>query len=217
MRAFTLLKTRWNSFVRLNHTLFLKKQSIRRTLFLFVPGFAGCFLFANSVSFQQFKTFCVQLHLSTTAMAESLNKKTKTLNFIADAVEMTAPAVVHIDVPSNHRRFQGVMSSSGSGFIVSEDGMLLTNAHVVRHSNKVSVKLANGETFNGYVVDCDEGADLAAIKLDCKSNVCCPYSVMISLDLALSNEIFVMYFSFLCILKHFRLNFHLLNLDPQQM
>ena len=45
-------------------------------------------------------------------------------NFIADTVERTSGAVVNIDVGG------GLMKSNGSGFIVSEDGLIVTNAHV---------------------------------------------------------------------------------------
>lgn len=172
MRVLTFLRTRWNRFIRVNqYTLFLTHKSTKRFLTL-LSRFFGGFVLTNSISFEQFKTFPPNLHLTTAAMAESSNKKTKTMNFIADAVETAAPAVVHIDVLSNHSYYSGQVSSHGSGFIVSEDGMLLTNAHVVRNSSKVQVKLASGETYDGYVVDFDEETDLAAVKLDCKSNVC---------------------------------------------
>lgn len=68
--------------------------------------------------------------------------RSATFNFIADAVEKAAPAVVYIEITGRRAGF-GFMghtgpTSSGSGFIVTEDGMVLTNAHVVENAAKVT-------------------------------------------------------------------------------
>ena len=92
-----------------------------------------------------------------------------TFNFIADAVEIAAPAVVNIEVTGRHAGFfRGHVgpTSAGSGFIVTEDGMVLTNAHVVENAVNVSVKLKDGREFSGTVIDIDLENDLAAVKLD---------------------------------------------------
>lgn len=65
----------------------------------------------------------------------------------------------------------GRTMASGSGFIVTEDGMILTNAHVIADAVKVEVKMSNGKTFEGIVVDTDPVTDLAAIQLINTSNV----------------------------------------------
>lgn len=94
----------------------------------------------------------------------------KTFNFIADAVEAVAPAVVYIEVTSRQSGFFGPVgaTSSGSGFIVTEEGVVLTNAHVVQNAVEVSVRLPDGREFSGVVVDIDPVKDLAAIKLKTK-------------------------------------------------
>ncbi|XP_059803750.1 serine protease HTRA1B [Hypanus sabinus] len=88
-------------------------------------------------------------------------------NFIADVVDKIAPAVVHIElfrraVYSNRE----LSVASGSGFIVSEDGLIVTNAHVVTNKHRVKVELRNGATYNAKIKDIDEKADLALIKID---------------------------------------------------
>lgn len=94
----------------------------------------------------------------------------KRFNFIADAVETVSPAVVYIEVTDS--RIAGFFghpagpSSSGSGFFVSEEGMVLTNAHVVANAMDVTVKMTDGRQFKGVVVDIDPVKDLAAIKLN---------------------------------------------------
>ncbi|KAJ7392390.1 Serine protease htra2, mitochondrial [Desmophyllum pertusum] len=85
--------------------------------------------------------------------------RSATFNFIADAVEIAAPAVVYIEVTGLHAGRFGFMdhvgpTSSGSGFIVTED-----------------VKLKDGREFSGTVVDIDLENDLAVVKLDTRKNL----------------------------------------------
>ncbi|MBD2460114.1 trypsin-like peptidase domain-containing protein [Oscillatoria sp. FACHB-1407] len=110
-------------------------------------------------------------------------------NFIADAVEKVGPAVVRIDsertvtgqVPDPlqnpfFRRFFGdeapippqerVEQGTGSGFILTADGHVVTNAHVVEGADTVIVTLKDGREFEGQVVGTDPVTDVAAIKIE---------------------------------------------------
>lgn len=58
--------------------------------------------------------------------------------------------------------------SNGSGFIISTDGLIVTNAHVVANKRGVRVKLNNGEMYNATVQDVDQVADIATIKISVK-------------------------------------------------
>lgn len=55
--------------------------------------------------------------------------------------------------------------SNGSGFLVSPDGLIVTNAHVVANRRRVRVKLASGEMYDAVVQDVDQVADIATIKI----------------------------------------------------
>uniref|UniRef100_A0AAZ3QT27 Serine protease HTRA1 n=1 Tax=Oncorhynchus tshawytscha TaxID=74940 RepID=A0AAZ3QT27_ONCTS len=59
-----------------------------------------------------------------------------------------------------------VAVASGSGFVVSEDGLIVTNAHVVANKHRVKVELKSGATFDAKIKDVDEKADIALIKID---------------------------------------------------
>ncbi|XP_032542128.1 serine protease HTRA2, mitochondrial [Chiroxiphia lanceolata] len=87
-------------------------------------------------------------------------------NFIADVVEKTAPALVYVEIVGRHP-FLGrdVPISNGSGFLVSPDGLIVTNAHVVANRRRVRVKLASGEQYDAVVQDVDQVADIATIKI----------------------------------------------------
>ncbi|XP_065490261.1 serine protease HTRA2, mitochondrial isoform X2 [Caloenas nicobarica] len=90
-------------------------------------------------------------------------------NFIADVVEKTAPALVYVEIVGRHP-FSGrdVPISNGSGFLVSPDGLIVTNAHVVANRRRVRVKLASGEQYDAVVQDVDQVADIATIKIKAK-------------------------------------------------
>jgi len=56
----------------------------------------------------------------------------------------------------------------GSGFIVSSDGLILTNAHVVREAKQVTVKLNDRREFSAKVLGSDAATDIAVLKVDAK-------------------------------------------------
>ncbi len=101
---------------------------------------------------------------------------------ITRAVEMASPAVVSINVTGVRRSDimqdpffnffwnQDVMqeyTSLGSGFIISEDGHVITNEHVVgRNAVRIQVALSTGETYDATLIGRDEYADLALLKID---------------------------------------------------
>lgn len=58
--------------------------------------------------------------------------------------------------------------SNGSGFIISNDGLIVTNAHVVANKRGVRVKLNNGDVYNATVQEVDQVADIATIKINVK-------------------------------------------------
>src|SRR5881394_99404 len=69
----------------------------------------------------------------------------------------------------NLRRRPQVEQGSGSGFIVSPDGFILTNNHVVAGADKVTVRLYDKREFTAKVVGTDPNTDVAVIKIDARN------------------------------------------------
>ena len=111
-----------------------------------------------------------------------------------DLVEQVAPAVVFIEVtnaaqparalPDNipealRKRFEQQMPEAsprgglGSGFIITEEGQIVTNHHVVAGASTVKVKLADGRSFDAEVVGSDPATDIALLSI--KADVDLPF------------------------------------------
>ncbi|XP_026572989.1 serine protease HTRA2, mitochondrial [Pseudonaja textilis] len=107
--------------------------------------------------------------LSAAVPASPPGSPRSTYNFIADVVEQTAPALVYIEILGRHP-FSGreVPISNGSGFVVSADGLVVTNAHVVANRRRVRVRLASGELYDAVVRQVDQVADIATLKISPK-------------------------------------------------
>ena len=67
--------------------------------------------------------------------------------------------------PQSAQPFRG----QGSGFIISADGLILTNAHVVRDAKTVTVKLSDRREFSAKVLGSDPATDVAVLKVDAKN------------------------------------------------
>ena len=78
---------------------------------------------------------------------------------LAPLVEAVSPAVVCIRT----QNADGGMRD-GAGFIVSEDGLILSNDHVVKDAEQINMTLADGTVLKGYVVGRDGKTDVALLK-----------------------------------------------------
>ncbi|XP_069601084.1 serine protease HTRA2, mitochondrial isoform X1 [Ranitomeya imitator] len=90
----------------------------------------------------------------------------KVFNFIADVAEKCSPGVVNIETLGRHP-FTGreAVISSGSGFLVSADGLIVTNAHVVANKRRVRVRLHDGDTYEATVCALDPIQDIATVRI----------------------------------------------------
>ena len=82
---------------------------------------------------------------------------------VISAVDLVGPAVVKLDVATARRGRRGM--GSGSGLIFTPDGLILTNAHVVEHAERIDVHLADGRHFEGRAVGEDPDTDIAVVRI----------------------------------------------------
>ena len=88
-------------------------------------------------------------------------------NQVVEAVEKLSESVVSIDSMRLARNFYGVvpLEGTGSGVIVSENGYIITNNHVIDDATRVQVNLKDGRSFIGEVVGGDSATDIALLKV----------------------------------------------------
>ncbi len=88
----------------------------------------------------------------------------------AQIAEKVSPSVVGIVSKVKGFAFfynqETVSENTGSGIIISSDGYIMTNNHVISSASSVQVKLNSGETYDATLVGTDSDTDLAVIKID---------------------------------------------------
>ena len=73
---------------------------------------------------------------------------------------------IRTSITTNYWGYQTQAAAAGSGFILSADGYILTNYHVVEDSNSITVSLYDGTEYDATLVGCDESNDIAILKID---------------------------------------------------
>jgi serine protease Do len=85
-----------------------------------------------------------------------------------NATRQTVPPGMEpfFDEPRNPPGRPGLETSSGSGFVVSSDGYILTNHHVIEGATHVDVRLLDGRVFDAVVVGSDKDTDVGVLKIE---------------------------------------------------
>ena len=95
-------------------------------------------------------------------LLEAENEDRQLLDAYSQAVigvtAQLSSSVVKIDA---HRR----VPSSGSGFVFTPDGFILTNSHVVHHARRLRVSLSDGSQHDGQLIGDDPDTDLAVLRI----------------------------------------------------
>lgn len=152
-------------------------DNLRNKIFLHLAIFASLAFGAIGVSAQT----------SPTATAKAVTPEMLSASF-AEVAKRVESAVVNIDTKGKvpdavskdekpegnledlldflRRQQRRPSSAVGSGFIVDKSGYILTNAHVIEDSTKITVRLQSGEEFLAKVIGSDDETDLAVLKIE---------------------------------------------------
>ena len=81
------------------------------------------------------------------------------------AANVDATVGITTSVTTNFWGYQTTSAASGSGFILTADGYILTNFHVVENSNAITVSLYDGTSYDAQLIGYDESNDIAVLKV----------------------------------------------------
>ena len=82
------------------------------------------------------------------------------------AANVNSTVGITTSVTTNFWGYQSTSAASGSGFIISDDGYILTNFHVIEDSDSISVSMYNGDSYEATLTGYDESNDIAVLKID---------------------------------------------------
>ena len=151
---------------------FRKKNNLRKAkIFLKVVSFLLVATVSGGLSgaYEARKLYTDKLNLSNTSLFQSTNNTNSTISIpnssITRVAETVGPAVVGIC--SNFEAAKGKRTySGGSGIIFDSRGYIVTNYHIIKGANSVTIKLSNGKEFSARYVGSDINSDLAVVKID---------------------------------------------------
>ena len=85
------------------------------------------------------------------------------------AANVGATVGITTSVTTNIWGFQTTSAASGSGFIISTDGYILTNHHVIEDADSITVSLFDGTTYDTALIGYDESNDIAVLKVEAEN------------------------------------------------
>jgi S1-C subfamily serine protease len=119
------------------------------------------------------RTLLILLILPGPIVSDTLRQQSQSFNTV---YTMTRPAIVSIHTkkhrpkPTLYYTYKMdeknmIKSGLGSGVLISSDGYILTNFHVISGKNDIKIHLMDGQVFNAKVIGTDQRTDLASLKL----------------------------------------------------
>ena len=103
------------------------------------------------------------------AVDREIPENVSSVGVIASVAELALPSVVEITteaVVNNSFYGQYVTQGAGSGVIISPDGYIATNNHVISGASNITVRLSNGEEYKATLIGTDAQTDIGVIKID---------------------------------------------------
>ena len=114
---------------------------------------------------------------------------TKTKMTASEVYKQNVNSTVGIttSINTNYLGYKTASAASGSGFIISKDGYIVTNHHVIEDANKITVTLYNGKAYEAELVGSDASSDIAVLKIE--ANDLQPVTIGSSSELVVGDEV----------------------------
>ena len=87
------------------------------------------------------------------------------------AANVNSTVGITTSITTNYWGFQTTSAASGSGFIISTDGYILTNYHVIEDSDSITVSMYDGTTYDATLIGYDESNDIAVLKVEAEEEL----------------------------------------------
>lgn len=131
-------------------------------------GGAGSLVFLSNSKYLKEK---LGINLQNLNISQTTNQKIvlEESSKVIDAAKAVTPAVVSISTSRNVQDFYGRIGQEqggGTGFIITNDGLILTNKHVAQAGDSLSVITSEGKSYDAKVVAIDPTNDLAILKIE---------------------------------------------------
>lgn len=82
------------------------------------------------------------------------------------AANVNSTVGISMEITTNYWGFQTTAAASGSGFILTDDGYVLTNYHVIEDASSITVTMYDGSSYDAALVGYDESNDIAVLKIE---------------------------------------------------
>lgn len=154
-----------------NHRVLLRVLACVGVVALGFGGGLGGAVVASRAGLTGNQVVVQQIQRDTTSDATNANSTDGTAMSVQQIASVVSPSVVAItteQMSGSQTWFGGyyVQSGAGSGVIISQDGYILTCAHVVSGATSIKVQLDSGDTYDATIVGSDSTSDIAVIKIE---------------------------------------------------
>lgn len=127
-------------------------------LLIFSTSFAGSY-FGQMLAYENVDT-------SSIIQTSAVEVVTTDISVVASAASSSVVAITTETVTTGNFMQQYVSEGAGSGVIITEDGYIITNQHVIDGASTISVTLNNDEVYEAELIGYDASVDIAVIKID---------------------------------------------------
>lgn len=139
-------------------------SGISLVLVCLIAGFGGGFL-GTKISSKEVSTK-VTSSVVASGISSGTSTGAKSISEIAAKAGQSVVSIITENLETNPFTGGQVVSGAGSGVIMSEDGYIITNNHVVDGAQSVSISLSDGTQYPATVIGTDAKTDMAVIKID---------------------------------------------------